>query len=203
MTSTHGDDSNQQYGNHTPSKMNLEIYHQCPGIELVSPVYACNSAKCRTSPDQIVCFGSMMQACFDIDSPQTWPTGILMYELKNTKPFNNDDAISSKDEATCTQLFIIWKVKNFEKFCVNLRVIEHDKGCVWDRINLMELTYWCNVFNVQHGPIEETWLMHDHTALMISTNAAREEGCYKLEITVSEGSIKDDTWRPRYISSSE
>jgi hypothetical protein len=40
--------------------------------------------------------------------------------------------------------------------------------------------------------------MHDNTVLMTSLNVTREE-CYKLEMTISEGSIKDDTQRPHYI----
>jgi hypothetical protein len=31
-------------------------------------------------------------------------------------------------------------------------------------------------------------------------NVAHEEECYRLDMTISEGSIKYDTWRPRYIN---
>jgi hypothetical protein len=43
MTSTDGSDTDttQSSQNDTPSKVKLMIHHQFPGIELVSPIYAC------------------------------------------------------------------------------------------------------------------------------------------------------------------
>jgi hypothetical protein len=51
----------------------------------------------------------------------------------------------------------------------------------------------------QYGPIESTYLIHDNNVLMERVNTTREAEYYKLEMTISEGSIKDGTWRPRYI----
>jgi hypothetical protein len=52
-----------------------------------------------------------------------------VYELRNTRRFNKD-VISSEDEATRTQLVIIWKVNSSKEFQVSSRLIEHDKDHV-------------------------------------------------------------------------
>jgi hypothetical protein len=72
---------------------------------------------------------------------QREPIGILVYELRNTRRFNKD-VISSEDEATRTQLVIIWKVNSSKEFQVSSRLIEHDKDHVgigmdwWDQSSL-------------------------------------------------------------------
>jgi hypothetical protein len=174
------------------------IHHQFPGIELVSPVYACDSAICHLSPDQCVDVGSTTQASFNINFSWRKPIGILMYELKNTKQ-SNKDTISSEDEATCTQLYIAWKINNSKKLCIVSDIIEHDKGCVWNRDNLIKLAHRYKLYDIKHGPVEHTYLMHDNTALMTRVNVICEEECYKLELTISKTSIKYGIWRLEYI----
>jgi hypothetical protein len=181
-----------------PSKVKLLIHHQFPGIELVSPAYACDNATCHTSPDQRVDFGSTVQVVFNVDLTQCDPVGALMYELKNTKQFNKN-ASSLLDEATYIQLVMIWKVNNSREFCEVSDMIEHDKGRVWDRSGLMKLVKCYKLYDIQHVPIEKTYLMHDNTVLMTRVNATREEECYKLEITLSEVSINKYTRRLQYI----
>jgi hypothetical protein len=201
MASTDSDDTGtiQLPRNDAPSKVKLMIHHQFPGIELTSPVYASNGAECLLSPDQNVDFGSITYACFNIDLTQSEPIGILMYEVKrkNMKQ-SNKDAISSEDETRCIQFPIFWKVNNSKGFCVNSFLMEHDERRVWDNDKLMELARRY-AFDIQHSPIEETYLMHDNTTLMTRVNLAREEECYKLEMTISKTSIKDDTFRIEYF----
>jgi hypothetical protein len=57
---------------------------------------------------------------------------------------------------------------------------------------LLDLDKHYELANIQHVTIEATWLMHDSTVLMSSLSAICEEECYKLEMTISEASIKDD-----------
>jgi hypothetical protein len=199
-TSTRGAGVNRQCKNNAPSKVKLVIYHRLPGVELISPVYACNGAKRRLSPYKRVITGSTAQASFSIDPTQDASIGILMYELRrrNAKQFNKS-AIFSEDEARRTQIFIIWKINSSEEFCAVSSLIEHDKSCVWDRDRLMKLAKWYKPFDVQHGPIELAYLMRDNTVLMTRVNVTREKERYKLEMTISEGSIKYDTQRPDYI----
>jgi hypothetical protein len=203
-TSTHSADANQQYKNHAPSKVKLIIHHQFPGVRLVSPVYACDGAKCYLAPDHRVVVGSTTYAGFKIDFSLGEPTGILMYELKRkNKKQSTKDATSSEDETICTRLYIAWKIINSNEFCVFLDVINHDKGRAWNRDHLMKLVKCCNLYDIQHIPIGETRLMHNNTVLMERVNVTREEECYKLEVTISETSIKYDTLRPRYINANK
>jgi hypothetical protein len=197
MTSAHGTGTNPQHQRSAPSKVTLMIHHQCPGIELVSPVYACDGAICYLSPDQKVHVGSTTQANFNTVFCWKKSLGILMYELKNTKQFNKS-AISSEDEARCIQLFMTWKVDVSKEFCVYSCLIEHDRRCVWDKDKLLELARRYKLHDI-HVPIEMTYLMRDNTVLMKRVNVIREEDCYKLEMTISQGSIKYDTWMPRYV----
>jgi hypothetical protein len=94
---------------------------------------------------------------------------------------------------------MVWNVDSSKEFLVDSFLIEHDKDHVWDRDGLMKLMEHCELYNIQHYPIEDTYLMHDHTVLMTSLNMTHEAECYKLEITISEGSINENTWRLRYI----
>jgi hypothetical protein len=196
MSPTNSDDIDTTYSlrNDTSSKVKLVIHHQFSGIELISPVYAGKGITCHLSPDQIVDVGSTTQAGFNIDPGLWWwPSGVLMYKLQK----NNID--QSNDEATYIQLIMIWNVNRSKNFFVNSFIAEYDQGCVWDEDRLMKLAKNCRPFNIQHGSIEDTWLMHDHTVLMTRMDITREEKCYKIEMTISETSIKDDTQRIQYI----
>jgi hypothetical protein len=175
-------------------KMKLKIHHQFPGIELVSPVYAVDGATRYMPLDQRVDVGSTVQTGFNIDTDQKESIGVLLYTLqkKNTDQPN-------EEESTCVQLVIIWKVNSSKEFCVNLFLIEHDKDRIWDGDGLMELAEHYKLTNIQHVTIEETWLMHDNTVLMIRSNKTSKGDCYELEATISETSIKEDTQRLRYI----
>jgi hypothetical protein len=78
-------------------------------------------------------------------------------------------------------------------------LIEYDKGSVWDKDSLMRIAKQHKPFNIQHVPIEDTWLMPGNRVLMTRVNVIREGKFHKLEMTISETSIKDDTQRPWYI----
>jgi hypothetical protein len=176
------------------------ILHQFPGIELTSPVYAARHATCYLPPDQSVDFGSTTQAGFNIDL-FFWgeSIGILMYKLQRKDiDQSNEEAISSKDEATCTQFFIIWKINSSKEFYMVSWLIEHDKDCVWDEDRLLELTKYYELYDI-HVFAEKTYLMHDNTVLMTSLSMTHEEECYKIVVTISEGSVKKNTRRIPYI----
>jgi hypothetical protein len=200
MASIHGVDANRQYWSNAPSKMRLTICHQFPGTELVSPVYAGIGVICYLSPSQRVNVDSTAQAGFDIHFSRGKPMGILMYELKrkNTKQFNKN-VTSSGDETRCIQLVMVWEVNDSRELCVVSYLIEHDKGCIWDKDNLMKLAKWYKLYDVQYVPIEVTYLMRDNRVLMTRANVTREVECYKLDMTISETSIKYNTWRLWYI----
>jgi hypothetical protein len=198
MVPTWDVDTIQLHQNSTPSKVKLIIRNQFPGIELVYPVYASDGTTCCLSPNQRVDVGSTMQASFSI-GPDQEPIGALMCKLqgKNIDEFS-DEAISS-EEVTHIWLVMIWKVYKSGKFCIVSDLIEHDKSHVWDNNELMKLNEYYELFDVQYGPVEETWLMHDNAVVTTNLNIIREEEYYELEMTISEGSIRDDTQRLHYI----
>jgi hypothetical protein len=179
----------QSHEYYTPPKLRLIIHHQFPGVELVSPIYAGYGSSCYLPPDQKVDFGFTTQAGFNIGSSRRGSVGALLYKLQRK---NNDQssekAVSSEEEATCIQLAVIWKVGYLGRSYLFPHLIEHDKGHVWD---------------IQYALTEETWLMRDHTALMARVNTTCKEGYYELKMIISEGSTKDDTWRPWYIDMNE
>jgi hypothetical protein len=199
MASTHASAAGaiQPHQNNTPLKVKLVIHHQFPGIELVSPTYASRRSTCCLLPDQRIDVGSTMQASFNIDLTRNRSIGVLMYKLqRKNSDQSNGDLTFSANEATCTQLVVIWKINSSKEFRVVSRIIEHDQCRIWDRDKLMKLTKLYKLYDIQHGPVEETWLMQDNTALRIRDNMIHEKTCYKLEITISKTSIKDDARRP-------
>jgi hypothetical protein len=198
MVTTHDVDTIQPRQNDTPSKVKLIIHHQFPGIELISSLCYSDGAVCHSSPDQRVDVGSTTQTGFNIDTVQNKSIGVLMYNLhkKNTVQ-SNEKAISS-EETTCIQLVVIWEVNRSKEFYVVSHLIEHDKSLVWNRDRLMKLAERYNAHHIQHDSIEDTWIIHDYTVLMTRVNVVCEEECYKLEMTISEASIRDDTQIPRY-----
>jgi hypothetical protein len=182
------------------SRVELIIHHQLPGVELVSPVYASNNAACYLLPDQRVDVGFTTQADFDVYFLGRDPVGILTYKLQKKNIDQSDgEVISSEDESRCIQLFIIWKIDSLKRFLAIPYLLEHDRDRVWDRDSLIKLANYYGLIYMQHGLIKLTYLMHDNTVLMTSLNAIYKERCYKLKLTITEGSIKDDTIRPQYI----
>jgi hypothetical protein len=129
----------------------------------------------------------------------------LTYKLerKNTEQFNKDD-LSNEDKKTCVQLVITWGFNGSNEFLVFSSMFEYYKN-FWDEYRLLELVKWYRykLYDIQHCPIEETYLMHDNTVLMIRVNVTYEEEYYKLDITISETSLKDDTQRLWYIYTRE
>jgi CRISPR/Cas system-associated endoribonuclease Cas2 len=183
-----------------PSEVKMELHNQISGIELISPAYASDDAACNLLPKQKLAVGSTTQIGFKIDFSLEEPNGILIYELKrkNTNQFN-EDIISNEDEARCVQLVIVWKFSPSKGFLVVSRLIEHDKDRIWDRNELMNLAKSYYLYDLQNSIFELTYLMRDNTVLITRMNVTRTKRSCKLEITISEGSMKNDTRRPQYI----
>jgi hypothetical protein len=189
----------QLHKNDTLSKAKLMIHHQFPGVVLVSPLYYSDNEAYHLSLDQRVDVGSTIQADFNIDFAQDESIGALMYKLQRKNTDQSDEDNIFNEEETCIQFFIVWKVNSSKEFYVVSFLIEHDKDRVWNRDGLMKLAERCKQFNMQHGLIEDTWLMRGNTVLMTRMNVTCEEECYKLKVIISETNIKDDTQKPLYI----
>jgi hypothetical protein len=187
-----GADTRRRRRNSTPSRLKLMIRNLCPSIKLTYPVYVSNDATCYLSPDQTVNVGSTTQAGFKNNLFCKNSSGALLYMIqrKNTH---------GRNEVTCTQFLIAWEVRGSGELFIALDLIEHDKNRTLDKNGLAKLAKDQRGFNIQCGLIEDTWIMHDNTVLMTRVNVIRETKCYRLEMTISEASVKDDTQRPRYI----
>jgi hypothetical protein len=173
-------------------EVKLIIHNQFPGIELVSPMYYINGATCYLSPAQRVDVDSTTQAGFDIGLTQDKSTGVLIYKLqrRNADEFN---------EETCIRIVIIWEVHRSGKFSVASLIVEHNKSHVWDEDKSLQLIKHRDLFGMQYDLTEETYLMREHTVLMTRMSIIRKEEYYELEMTITEGSINEDTQRLRYI----
>jgi hypothetical protein len=174
------------------SRLKLVIHNQCPSTELISPLYYSDGAECHLSSSQRVDAGSTMQTYLRIDLSQDEFICALLYKLKR----KNTDEVN---ETTYTQLAMIWKIDKSKRFHLIPHLIEHDKGRVWDEDRRMRLAQACTLSSIPSNSVEDTWLMHDDVVLMIRMNVTYETECYKLETTISETTIKDDTRRPWYF----
>jgi hypothetical protein len=181
----------------TQPKVELVIHHQCPSIELVSPMYCSEGATCYLSPDQRIDTGSTAQIVFNIDPSCVESLGALMYKLQR-----KSISQSNEEETTCTQFIILWMVRGSGEFYVHSLPIEHDKASVWDEDNFMKLVEQCGIFKLEYSPVEDTHLIHNGIVLMTRMNMTCEGGYYKLETTISETSMKEDTKRMRYFDMS-
>jgi hypothetical protein len=199
MASTYSAGANQQYQNNALLEVKLVIHHQLPGTELVSPNHGWGAgARCYISPDQRVDIGSTAQTGYSINLTQGKPFGVLTYELKSTKQYSKD-TISGGDETRCIRLFMIWKVNSPNEFLVVSHLIECDKGIIWNGGELAKLANRYKLYDI-HVSIEKTYLMRNNAVLMTRANVTRERGCYKLEMTISETSIKYDTQKLQYYN---
>jgi hypothetical protein len=201
MTSTHTNNVGiiQLHQNDVPSKLKLILHHRFPNVELISPVYIGNVAPYYPLPGQRVDVDSTMQTGFNIELGQRSSFGALIYKMQRKSIAQFNENAMSNEEATYIYLVIIWKVNKYGEFRVVSDLIGHDRSYVWDKDGLMKLADRCRMLNTPHTSIEETWLMHDHRVFMTRVNVTCEEEYYKLEMTISEGSVQDDTRRIRYI----
>jgi hypothetical protein len=190
----------QSHQNDVPSKVKLMLHHQFPGVELVSPAYAGGNATCYLLPHQKVDVGSTTRIGFVTYRSCRTAIGVLVYKLQR-KDFDqsNEETISNEGKTTCTYLVMKWQADSSEGFFAGSRLTEYDEGCVWSRDKLLTQAGWCDLYNIQHGHIKGTWLMCNNTVLMTEMYLTLERKCYKIEMTIYEGSIKDDTWRPWHI----
>jgi hypothetical protein len=190
MELIHSTGTKQQYKNSIPSKVKLMIHNQFPGVELISPVYAGKGARCYTSPDRKVYSGSTVRVGFKNHPFYKGFSGALLYKLQKKHTY----------DVSCTRLLMAWEVRESGELFIVSHLIGYDKGRGWNKNRLAKLMKRHRIVaDMRHGPIEDAWLMYDNTVLMARVDVIRERAYYKLEMTISEGSINEDTRRPWYI----
>jgi hypothetical protein len=188
----------KSFQNDVPSKVVMTIHNQSPGFELVLPEYAGTGAVWYLSPDQRVDVGSTTQAGFNIYLTLDKSICILLYDLQRKDIDQSNDKVMTSKETTCIRLVTIWEVYRTGIFRVDSFLMENDKGVRFERDALMLLAEKF-IGTDATGFVEKTYLLYDNAVLMIKVNSTREEECYKINMTISEGSIYNDIRRPRYI----
>jgi hypothetical protein len=183
--------------------LDITIYNQYPGLELVSPVYCSNGTTCHVSPSQQVDTSAIMEASFGIDSGQEGFDGILLYKLQRKytiRPDNqpNSGTTSIEDIATNIHLLVTWNIKDYEcRFHVCL--IEYDDDFTWDEDKLWRLRWkYGKQLRNNYNSSLLTWLMNDNTFIKTKLKITYETD-YKLDIIVSEGTGKYIVKRPMKI----
>jgi hypothetical protein len=118
--------------------------------------------------------------------------GALTYRLQG-KHVKSDN----QNESTYTLLFVSWKLEGYKNLRACWRLIECDKQTKWNETKLEE---YCKKYVSQPcayaDPINNTWLIHDGTVLMIEIIWFGGPHIY-----ISEGIENEHTRRPERIDS--
>jgi hypothetical protein len=183
MGLSHGANAILEWSTGALAKVILIIHNQFPGVELVSPGCNGRGTECYLSPDQKVGVGATTQVGFSIDPSSTHVFGVLEHELQGEG----------------IRLIVDWEVFRPDKCHARSTLVEPESTVSWGVFELVDLYENRGPDDIKHAPIE-TYLMSDNRVLMTKMNLNREEECCKLEITISETSIRNEyTQRPQCI----
>jgi hypothetical protein len=187
-------------------EMDVAIHNQHSDIELISPVYFCDSGTYNEYPVERTDASTMIKVglkfCFD-----RLPGGILMYEVqKNTKSDHHTNTDTTFTEATedtskTMRLLVVWKIKYSKRLRVHMMLVEHNNKLVLNEDKLAQLYNKINEqFSEHDGPSKCTWLMCDNAVLAATYKVARKTGL-ELKITITKEGEGKDTMRPMWIDS--
>jgi hypothetical protein len=180
------------------------VGNRCSDFELVSPVYFGHNAIWHIPPDQKIDINVVTRASLGKDISKSELTTALLYKLQRKNHKSNDqyktDHASTKDTLTSLQLLIFWGLNNEHKFSVRALLIKHSNAIAWDKDMLEKLHSMQSVPLKDDDIVKETWLLDDEIVLM-TTSRWREES-HTIEIIISEGTKKDDSMGPLWVSSS-
>jgi hypothetical protein len=154
-------------------------------------------------PDQRVDIKAMTKVSLRHNRVKCSLITALVYKLqrKNVHESSNQSGTDNiADISTGFQLLIIWLTDYYFKFRANAILIKHNNTITWDDDKLRKVHFmYLDLIGEPSNMIETTWLLDDTTAL-VTTPRRIEEGC-TLEITISEGTRKDDSIEPLWVPS--
>jgi hypothetical protein len=184
--------------------ISVRVHNQCSNSELISPVYFGRNVIWHIVPDQKVNANTVARTSFGREMFKTEFASALIYKLHRKKlPESNDQSnennIFAEDSLASIQLLIIWRFNNQYDFCVRALLIKHSNTITWNEDTLEKLHSMHLSLCRDDDITEDTWLLDDETVLM--TTSKWEVG-HTVEITISEGTRKDDTIEPLWVSSS-
>jgi hypothetical protein len=149
--------------------------------------------------DQKVDAETMIRASFGRSIFKAEFSSALIYKLQRKKSLeSNADNTSTKDTSTSLQLLVIWGLNDKYDLCVRALLIKHSNTITWNEDTLKKLHSMHLSLCRDDDVIEDTWLLDDATVLM--TTSKWKVGCI-FEIIISDGTRKDDTMEPLWVSS--
>jgi hypothetical protein len=175
--------------------MKVNIHNQCSDFKLTSRKWFNTCAYWNESPGEEVDARSMMSV--GLISSLTEFEGSLMYQLQR-KRVESDDQL----ESTYTLLFITWKSEGYKELRARVHLIVCDKQIKWNGYRLREYYQRCvSQLCTYTGPIEDTWLLHGGTVLMIGLELYFTQRDGVLSVTISDGVKDNHTKIPELIDS--
>jgi hypothetical protein len=182
----------------------VHIYNQCSDFDLVSPAYFGRNAIWIRPPDQKVDANAMTRASFGIHVIVREFASALIYKLQRKNSLESDnqlgiDSTYTEDTSTSLQLLLIWGYNDEYRFSARVLLIKHSNTITWnddtlEKLHSMHLALCRNDYIVK-----ETWMLDDATVLMAASKW--EEYNYAFKITLSDGTRKNDTREPLWVSS--
>jgi hypothetical protein len=180
----------------------VEIQNRCSNLELTSPVYFCDNAKCDMPLEKNVDSNNTVKAKFWCNPSQIMFQGGIMYEVKATSTPSNEtganDTTTETNENTSigVQLLVAWKIGRIGDPCLFTILLEHDSSLTWKEKRLRQLIEeHSNRFKVMSGKERITWLMLNGTVLKTELSITNRRP-YKLITTISKGDKDKYTTNP-------
>jgi hypothetical protein len=155
-------------------------------------------------PDQKVDANTVANASFAKDAAKSEFTTALLYKLqrKRLEPNDQSNANSAPTEniSTSIQLLVIWKSDINDKGMIFARalLIKHSNAIDWDKNTLEKVHSMHLALCRDDRVVKDTWLLNDEKVLMMTSKWKKESRTIK--ITISEGSRKDDSRDPLWVS---
>jgi hypothetical protein len=154
-------------------------------------------------PDQKVDANTMTRAGLGRDAAKNEFASALIYKLqrkKHLKPNgqSNENNASKEDTLTSLRLLVIWGNNSMHYFCVRALLIKHSNTVTWNKDTLEKLYSMHLSLLRDDNIIEDTWLLDNATVIM--TTSKWEKMRRAIEITISEGTRKDSTIEPLWVS---
>jgi hypothetical protein len=172
----------------------VDIYNQCSGIELIKQGYFSSGADWNEEPYDKVDAESIMSV--GLKSPLAIFEGALIYELRRKYA-----KIDNQLDSAYTLLLATWKSEGYKNFYVFLQLIECDRTSYWNNAKL-ERYYqrYHNQLSTYTGSIKDTWLIDDDVVLMtrLELDFTQRDGV--LSIIISEGVKDEHAKRPERIN---
>jgi hypothetical protein len=183
--------------------LRITIHNLYPSLELTSPIYFGTDTTCHVSSSQQTGNGTVIEACFGIDSKQEDISGALLYKLQRKHTTRIDNRLNSgttfiEDTTTDMYFLVVWNVRDYDhKFYACL--IECTNDFAWDEAKLWALYEKYNSqFYANYKSSINTWLMHGDT-VMTSKLDVTYGSDYKLNTVISEGTGRHNMKTPMKI----